>query len=168
MTAPGSAPPADRTRPRRPGSVVGGVLLMLARTLSGGFLIATVLSRWDEFTATIVINGDRLAPVDPDAAATVLGWLLGGYGLVLVLYLGLTVLVFTGRNWARVLAETFATVSILISFADYALNGARITLRTSLVSVTLDILILLALSSTAARHYARAARAARSAARLSR
>jgi len=59
-------------------------------------------------------------------------------------------------------------VSILLSFADYALNGARITLRTSLVSVTLDILILLALSSTAARHYARAARAARSAARLSR
>ena len=138
---------------------------MVARALSGGFLILTVLTRWEEFAATIVIEQDRLAPVDPQAADAVLGWLLGGYGVVLALYLGLAALVFTGHNWARAMAMAFASVSILIAFLDYSLNGAQITLRTSLVSVTIDILILLALSSTNARHYARATRAARAVAR---
>ena len=159
--APGDTVPGTNDPPRRPASVMGGALLMVARAITGGFVILTVLSRWDEFEATVVVEGDRLTPVDASAAATVLGWLLAGYGLLLVLYLGLTALVFTGRNWARVLAMSMATVSILISFTDYALNGAQITLRTSLVSVTIDILILLALSSTNARHYARAVRTRR-------
>jgi hypothetical protein len=151
---------AAATRPKRPASVLGGTLLMVARAVSGGFVIGTVLVGWESFLATIVINGDRLA--DPRAAGAVLAGVLGAYAVVLVLYLGLSALVFTGRNWARVLALSLASVSILISFADYSLNGAQITLRTSLVSVTLDILILLALSSTDARHYARARRAQRS------
>jgi hypothetical protein len=146
---------------KRPASVLGGVLLMGVRAVTGGFAILTVIVSWDTFVATIVLNGERLDRSDPEAAAAVLGWLLGAYGLYLVLYLGLAALVFTGRNWARVVAMSFASVSILFSFADYALNGAQITLRTSLVSVTIDILILLALSSTRARHFARAAGAAR-------
>jgi hypothetical protein len=152
---------AASTRPKRPASVLGGSLLMVARAVSGGFLIGAVLLRWDDFAATIALNDGPLAPVDPRAAGTVLGWLIGAYAAILVLYLGLTVLVFAGHNWARVLALSFASGSILISFADYAQNGAQITLRTSLVSVTLDILILLALSSADARHYATARRAAR-------
>ncbi|POH66994.1 hypothetical protein C3B61_08005 [Cryobacterium zongtaii] len=148
-------------RVERPPSVIGGVLLMWVRALTGGFAILTVVLSWDSFVGTIVVNGEKLARSDPQAAGAVLGWLLAAYGLYLVLYLGLAVLVFTGHNWARVVAMSFASVSILLSFADYALNGAQITLRTSLVSVTIDILILLALSSTQARHYARAARASR-------
>jgi hypothetical protein len=153
---------AAATRPKRPASVLGGTLLMAARAVSGGFVIGTVLLGWESFRATIVIDGGRPAPVDPGVADAVLGGMLGAYAAVLVLYLGLCILVFTGHNWARVLALSLASVSILISFADYSLNGAQITLRTSLVSVTLDILILLALSSTDARHYARARRAQRS------
>ena len=65
-------------------------------------------------------------------------------------------LVYLGRNWARIVAMSFATASISVSFVDYAVNGAAITLRTSLVSVTFDILILLALSARDAREFARA------------
>ncbi|MGY4859047.1 hypothetical protein [Cryobacterium sp. AP23] len=148
---------------KRPPSVIGGVLLMGVRALTGGFAILTVLTSWDTFVATIVVTGDTGARNGPQTAGAVLGWLLGAYGFYLLLYLGLAVLVFTGRNWARVVAMSFASVSILLSFADYAVNGAQITLRTSLVSVTIDILILLALSSTKARLYARAVRAARAA-----
>jgi hypothetical protein len=159
-----TAATSARSEPRkRPASVLVGSLLMAARAAAGGFVIGAVLARWEEFAATIVINGGRLALVDPPAAGAVLGGLIGAYAAVLLLYLGLAALVFTGHNWARVLALSFASGSILISFADYSLNGAQITLRTSLVSVTLDILILLALSSTDARHYARARRAARAA-----
>lgn len=143
---------------RRPASVVGGVLLMCARVVSGGFVILTVVVSWDTFAATIVLDGQTPGS---QTAGVVLGSILAVYGVYLLLYLGLAGLVFTGRNWARVVAMSFASVSILISFADYSLNGAQITLRTSLVSVTIDILILLALSSTKARHYARAARAER-------
>jgi len=150
-----------RGRVKRPASVIGGVLLMGVRALTGGFAILTVIASWDTFVATIVINGQKLARTDPSAAGAVLGWALAAYGLYLLLYLGLAALVFAGRNWARVVAMSFASVSILLSFADYSLNGAQITLRTSLVSVTIDILILLALSSTRARHYARAVRSAR-------
>jgi hypothetical protein len=153
---------------KRPPSVLGGVLLMTVRALSGGVAILTVVVSWDTFVATIVLNGRNLALTDPAAAGAVLGWLLAAYGFYLMLYLGLAALVFTGHNVARVTAMSFASVSILLSFADYSLNGAQITLRTSLVSVTLDILILLALSSTNARHYARAAGAARLRARASR
>ncbi|TFB99068.1 hypothetical protein E3O42_14835 [Cryobacterium adonitolivorans] len=148
-------------RDKRPPSVIGGVLLMGVRALTGGFAILTVIASWDSFVGTIVLNGEKLAGSDPQTAGAVLGWLLAAYGLYLVLYLSLAASVFTGHNRARVVAMSFASVSILLSFADYALNGAQITLRTSLVSVTIDILILLALSSTQARHYARAARAAR-------
>lgn len=150
-----------RGRVKRPPSVVGGVLLMGVRVLSGAAAILTVIASWDTFVATIVLNDGRLARADPQAASALLGALLAAYGLSLLLYLALAALVFTGRNWARVLAMSFASASILLSFADYAFNGAQITLRTSLVSVTIDILILLALSSTNARHYARAVRAAR-------
>lgn len=152
---------AGAAGPKRPPSVLGGVVLMAVRAVSGGFVILTVIGSWDTFAATIVLNGQNLYRSDPRAAGAVLGWVLAGYGLYLVLYLGLAALVFTGRNWARVVAMSFASASILFSFADYTLNGAQITLRTSLVSVTIDILILLALSSTRARHYARDARAAR-------
>jgi hypothetical protein len=152
-------------RVKRPPSVIGGVLLMGVRVLTGGFAILTVIVSWDTFVATIVVNGQKLDRTDPAAAGAVLGGLLAAYGLYLLLYLGLAVLVFTGRNWARVVAMSFASVSILLSFADYSFNGAQITLRTSLVSVTIDILILLALSSTNARHYARAVRSARAARR---
>ncbi|WEO77607.1 hypothetical protein BJQ94_00670 [Cryobacterium sp. SO2] len=152
-----------RGRVKRPPSVTGGVLLMAVRALSGGFVILTVVGSWDTFTATIVLNGEKLAQTDPPAAGALLGGVLAVYGLYLLLYLGLAALVFTGRNWARVVAMSFASVSILVSFADYELGGAQITLRTSLVSVTIDILILLALSSTNARHYARAVRDARTA-----
>ncbi|WP_084020514.1 hypothetical protein [Cryobacterium arcticum] len=143
-------------RGKRPASVVGGALLMAVRAFSGAAVIVTVLASWDTYAATIVINGERLGGVDPQAAGAVLGWLLGAYAVYLVLYLGLAVLVLIGHNWARVVAMSFASLSILVSFADYALNGAEITLRTSLAGVTVDILILLALSSANARHFARA------------
>jgi len=141
---------------KRPSSLVGGVVLMGVRVLTGAVAILTVVLSWQSYAATIVLGGERIGRGDPQTAGLVLGWGLAVYGLYLALYLGLALLVLRGHNWSRVVAMSFASLSILISFADYSLNGAQITLRTSLVSVTIDILILLALSSASARHYARA------------
>jgi hypothetical protein len=49
----------------------------------------------------------------------------------------------------------FATLSITAAAIDYFADGADITIRTTLVTLALDILVLLALSSRAARAYAR-------------
>jgi len=156
----GAGPPV---RVKRPSSLVGGVVLMGVRVITGLSVILTVILSWQTYAATIVLNGQRIGRVDLQTAGLVLAIVLAAYGLFLVLYLGMALLVWRGHNWARVVAMSFASLSILFSFADYSLNGAQITLRTSLVSVTIDILILLALSSANARHYARSVRATRSA-----
>jgi len=141
---------------RRPASISVGALMLAARVLSGLGVIVIAALNWPEFVAAITLDGKPAGSVDPATAGVALGILLAGYGVVLALYLGFAALVFLGRNWARVVAMSFATTSIVFSFVDYAVNGAAITLRTSLVSVTFDILILLALSSRDAREFARA------------
>jgi hypothetical protein len=55
----------------------------------------------------------------------------------------------------------FATLSITLSAIDYFGADAEITLRTTLITLALDILVLLALSSRNARAYARRPRAAK-------
>ena len=138
---------------KRPAAAALGALLMGSRVLAGLGSILVALLNWSAFADALVIDtpaGSRR----PDADL-VLGILLGLYGIVLLLGLGLAVFVYLGRNWARITAMTVATLSISSGFLDYAFNGTAITFRTSLLSLTLDILILLALSSTAARHYAR-------------
>jgi hypothetical protein len=142
---------------KRPSATLVGALLMGSRVLAGLGSILVVVLNWSAFADALVIEtpGGRT----PDADL-VLGILLGLYAAVLLLGLGLAVFVYLGRNWARITAMTVATLSISSGFLDYAFNGTAITFRTSLLSLTLDILILLALSSTAARHYARGSAAA--------
>ncbi|MFT2817322.1 LssY C-terminal domain-containing protein [Leifsonia sp. A12D58] len=150
---------ADATRIPRPSAIVVGSTLIAARALSGLFVIVAVLVDWETFLHAIVLedlDGEALSRAQ---ANSVLGVLLGLYGLVLLLYMLLGFLVWRGHNWARVVAMAGATFSIVLSYLDYANNGQAITLRTTLASLALDILILLALSSTVARRYARRPRA---------
>ena len=67
----------------------------------------------------------------------------------------LAVLVYFGNNAARLAVMIVATLSITLAATDYFTGGEDITLRTTLVTLALDILVLLALSSRAARAYAR-------------
>ena len=130
--------------------------MLTARVLSGLGVIVLAALDWPDFVSAVAIDGKPPGTVDPATAGVALGILLTGYGVVLALNVGFAAFVFFGRNWARIVAMSFATVSIVASFVDYAVNGAAITLRTSLVSVTFDILILLALSARDAREFSRA------------
>lgn len=129
---------------------------MVARTFSGVVLIIVAGMTWREFAQSLVraarLEGSRITEGE---AGVVLAIALAIYALALLLYLGLALFVFLGHNWARIVAMAFATTSIILAFADYLHNGVQITLRTTLASLALDILILLALSSTPARLYAR-------------
>ena len=62
--------------------------------------------------------------------------------------------VFLGRNWARTVAMALSTVAICAQAVDVFHGGPDITLQSNLPGLTLDILLLLALSSKRSRDYA--------------
>jgi hypothetical protein len=144
---------------KKPQSTVYGAALMCLRTISGFTFIVVAMLNPREFARSIVLDGVEPGSLDGATANLVLAIVLGAYALALALYLLLALFVFLGHNWARIVAMSFATISIIVSFVRYWNNGVEITLRTTLLSLALDILILLALSSTTARVYARRPRA---------
>ena len=63
-------------------------------------------------------------------------------------------------NLARVLVMCGVTLSTITAASSYFANGEQITIQTTLLTVSLDILVLLALSSRDARAWARQPRSA--------
>ena len=147
---------------KKPLATVAGALLMVARTFSGVIVIVVAGVTWREFAESLMedarLEGGRITVGE---AGVVLVIVLAIYGFALLLYLVLALFVYLGHNWARIVAMAFATISIILAFTDWVHNGVQITLRTTLASLALDILILLALSSSPARLYARRPRPAK-------
>ncbi|WP_051147435.1 hypothetical protein [Glaciibacter superstes] len=139
---------------KKPQATRIGAILMCARSVSGFAVIIVEAVFLKEFARTLIIDGQNLALSDEEASV-VLAVLLGAYGFALLIYFVLAVFVFLGHNWARIMSMAYATFSIVIAFLGWWDNGVEITLRTTLLTLALDILILLALSSTTAREYAR-------------
>jgi hypothetical protein len=78
----------------------------------------------------------------------------GAFVVVALLDLALGVATFRGRNWARILLMLSCTATVLVAFAATVGGAPRPTLGTGLPHVGLGILVLLALTSPAARAYA--------------
>jgi hypothetical protein len=92
---------------------------------------------------------------DPETAQTVLTivLVLGAlWTLVLVLFARK---LWQGSDRARLLVLVWTTLSITVAAVDYFVSGSEITVRTTLLTLALDILILLALSSRDARAWCR-------------
>ncbi|MFB8386239.1 hypothetical protein ACFC3F_03755 [Microbacterium sp. NPDC055910] len=139
---------------RRPAPIVAGFVLVMLRVLAGAVMLLGVAFGWDWL---ILPDGDELASLREDTVtgpvAIALIVVVGSITLLLDLTFG--VLVFRGRNIARVIVMLVSVVSITSSFVAWWAQGQDITLRTTFVSLSLDILILLALSSRGAAAYAR-------------
>jgi hypothetical protein len=147
-------PVAGDQKMKRPASTVAGVLLVLLSVLATIALLIEVAVRWDsdpEGASSIV--GDLGLEADDRAAG--LTTLLVTVGIVLLIEVILAVLIFLGRNWPRVVVMAFSALSISSVFTAWWVQGQEVTLRTSLVSLAFDILVLLALSSRSAAAYAR-------------
>ena len=65
------------------------------------------------------------------------------------------VLILRGHNWPRILVMLISTISIASAFIAWWAVGDEITLDGTFPSLSLDILVLLALSSRSAAAYAR-------------
>ncbi|MFF2388775.1 hypothetical protein [Agromyces sp. NPDC058104] len=151
------ARPSEPARPsmRRPAATVFGAVLVVLRVVAGVVWLLALAVQWRQ-----VLEGDFGIELDGDVDAQTVSdvglvLILVGGGIVLAIELVLAVLVYRGSNWARITVMVFATISITWSAVDYFGGDAEITLRTTLVTLALDILVLLALSSRNARAYAR-------------
>lgn len=147
-------PPRFDPAMTRPTSTVAGVVLILLRVLAGVIVLVSVATGWDALLADpdSVLDGFDPTPEGRQAAL----WLVLGTGAtVLLLDLALAFFVFRGRNWARVFVMLIAVLSISTSFTAWWAQGQEIEIRGTFFSLSLDILLLLALSSRSAAAYAR-------------
>lgn len=138
----------------RPGTIVAGAVLVLLRVLAGVItmlIVALDAPQWSQDLG-LVVDGSEVVPGATGALLALLGSVLGVFLLADLVF---AVFILRGRNWARVAVMVFSTLSIMSVFAQWWSEDQEITINTSLLSVGLDILILLALSSRSAAAYAR-------------
>ncbi|WP_194396744.1 hypothetical protein [Microbacterium atlanticum] len=139
---------------RRPPTIVAGTALVLLRVLAGIVVLGGLALGWDDLIDDPGAMLDGFDP-SPEGAQAALWLVLAAGGTVLLIDMLLAILVYRGRNWARVIVMVIAAGSISTSFFAWWAQGQEITLDSTFVSLSLDILVLLALSSRSAAAYAR-------------
>lgn len=132
---------------KRPVSTTLGALFIFGRALAGALWFGAFLLLWNDIATDAKLTADERVLV----FSLVLG--VSGVG-VLVLVL-LAVAIWRGSTLARVLVMLGLTLSIATAAVEYFATGQQITIRTTLLTVALDILVLLALSSKDSRAWAR-------------
>lgn len=136
---------------RRPISIYLGVLLILLRSVTTAVTAVNLTSDWNK--AKISLAGASSA----DEAALSSGLLtvvLVFFGIALVIDLVVAALIFRGSNRARFVAMILATLLVLGSAADFFADGTSFTLENGgLLGLSLDILVLVALSDSDAREF---------------
>jgi hypothetical protein len=145
---------------RRPVPTALGFLLMLLRVVAGAVFVALTILSWRLWVGSLMASGD-IEGVTRQEADIVFGVLLGVFAAGLVFYFLLALLVFFGSNWARIASMSYSSLLIVVSAIDFFNGGPQVTLHNNLLGLPLDILVVLALSSQRARHWARRPRGSR-------
>lgn len=138
----------------RPVSTITGAVLVLLRVLVGIVVLIALAAGWGEIAddLDLSVNGQQVtAGLEQFALVFVL--IAGAAVLAVDLLLG--VLTLRGLNWPRVIVMLISVFSISTLFTAWWAQGQEITIDGTFISLSLDILILLALSSRSAAAYAR-------------
>ena len=149
--------PAALERPRadpsmkRPISTTSGAALVLLRVAAGLYWLVTVALDWSSWVSVYDDDPADLTPELLGVTLVVFLVVVGGFLLGEAVF-GLLIL--RGRNFPRVVVMVFAVLSISTAFTGWWAPGQDIRVNTTLVTLALDILILLALSSRSAATYA--------------
>jgi hypothetical protein len=142
-------------RVRRPAPTTFGGIVVVLESFTP---LLTLLAAWLDWAGVrdaLVIDVDSDSPVQPGDADFVL-WVALVFCIVFFLVeLALGVLVLAGSNIARITVMSLSVATIVQAAIAAITTGARIDFGTNLVSLSLSILILVALSSQRARDYAR-------------
>lgn len=146
-----------QARVRRPAATAFGVVLVVLRVAAGVIWLVSLALQWDEIVEREL---DLVLEGRPEAAAADAGLtlVLVAGSILLAIELVLALLVWYGSNGARITVMLFATATITVAAIDSFTGEIEVTIRTTFLTVALDILILLALSSREARAFARRTR----------
>jgi hypothetical protein len=148
--------PTD-SRDKRPVATIVGSVLLACRSVASVLLAGSIV-------LSVVRDPASLTSIDPTVTSAellpVVGVVVAIIALFVIADVLLARLVFLGRNWARVTGMFFSLIAIAAQAVSVATGGPEITLRTNLVGVCLDVLLMMALSSDRARIWARRSRKA--------
>jgi hypothetical protein len=149
---PNDRPPSD-SRNRRPATTIVGAVFVGARAAAAVLLALSMVLFKDAHVGSLMqpLAGPAVTEAQAELAVTA--------GTVVVLLFALAEIllawfVFRGRNWARTVAMALSTAAICFQAVDVFRGGPDITLQANIPGLTLDILLLLALSSKRSRDYA--------------
>jgi len=134
---------------RRPAPVIVAAILIAARA---AFLM--VIGIIAVSTDDIIMEFEKSGV----SAHEGLAFAIGSLAIFALIQLVFGVFVVMGSNVARVIVMFVSSVSILTYGFDLVSGGSQLSQQTNLVSLAIDILVLLALSSDRASRWARASR----------
>ena len=147
-------------RDRRPAPTTLGFLLMLLRVVAGTITVIVTIVAWPTFLdSQLAESGQSLTASERAGADLALGIVIGLFAAGLVFYFTLALLLFAGSNWARIASMSYSSLLIVVAAIDFFNGGEQVTLRTNILGLPLDILVVLALSSQRSRSWARRPRA---------
>lgn len=141
---------------KRPPTIIAGTLLVLLGVLAGAAWVVASSGVWPEWVGEVaaIVGGDGGDVPERVEQSTFI--VFAAFSAVfLAAEATMALLVFLGVNWARVLVMVFAALTISAAFVRWWAEGQQIEITTTFVSLGIDILILLALSSRSAAAYAR-------------
>ena len=142
---------------RRPVPTTLGFLLMVLRVLAGVLTVVLTVLAWPVFIRSELVSesGQALTAAEQQSADLVFGIAMGVFAAGLVFYFAVALFVFTGSNWARIVAMSYSALLIVLAAVDFFNGGDQVALHTNILGLPLDILVVLALSSQRARLWAR-------------
>lgn len=131
----------------RPNSIVGGVTLIVFRAVAAAVWLTSFIASWNSMQPEL--------DLEPDEAPIVLGVIIGFQVAWVLTLLFFAWQVFRGSNVARFLVQLWTVGSITTSAIAYFSMGQGFTVRTTLITLGIDILVLLALTSRSSREWTR-------------
>ncbi|MFG6402950.1 hypothetical protein [Microbacterium sp. P04] len=153
------APVAGDASMQRPISTVAGAALVLLRVAAGIVWMLSVAFGWGDevsrWAAQMANASDDPTAADASFTGVALIVFLTVMSFVLLVEAVFGVLILRGRNFPRTVVMVFSVLSISTAFVGWWVQGQDIRISTTLVTLALDILVLLALSSRSASAYAR-------------
>ena len=133
-----------------PAPVLVGTVLLLARAAVSLYLVGTLLMSWDTATQELV---RRTTLTDPESTGWALSVVVAGIAAFALAEGVIAWRLYRGHNHARVIAMSLSSLVIVVQALSLATGGSALTLESTLSGLSLDVLLVLALSSDRARQF---------------